>query len=190
MASQEITELIRRWGRGDTKAADHLFPMIYDELRRMARQYLRAEGPGHTLQPTALVHELYLKLARLGIDVQDRRHFYAIAARQMRHLLIDRARAARAEKRGGALARVDSAKIASPDGAAFEALALDEAITALEGLDARVAKVVELRYFAGLAEAEAAEALNISVATLKRDWQFAQTWLRARLRTKGRHDDK
>src|ERR1700693_4141263 len=115
MASQEITELIRRWGRGDTKAADHLFPMIYDELRRMARQYLRAERPGHTLQPTALVHELYIKLTRLGIDVQDRRHFYAIAARQMRHLLSDRARAARAEKRGGALARVDSAKIASPD---------------------------------------------------------------------------
>ena len=181
MASHEITELIQQWGKGDKDAADRLFPLIYDELRRMARHYLRAEGPGQILQPTALVHELYLKLARQGMDIHDRTHFYAIAARQMRRLLIDYARSSRAEKRGGGLARADSPQIAAPGGPSFEALALDEALTNLEGLDARVAKVVELRYFAGLGEGEAAEALDISVATLKRDWQFARSWLRAHL---------
>jgi RNA polymerase sigma factor (TIGR02999 family) len=186
MASQEITELIQQWGKGDKKAADRLFPIIYDELRRIARHYLRAEGPGHTLQPTALVHELYLKLGREGVDIHDLTHFYAIAARQMRRLLIDYARASQAEKRGGGRARVDSPQIAAPGGPAFEALALDEALTTLEGLDARVAQVVELRYFAGLSEAEAAKALDISVATLKRDWQFARTWLRAQLSTNSR----
>jgi RNA polymerase sigma factor (TIGR02999 family) len=181
-----ITELIRRWGSGDKDAADRLFPLIYQELRRMARGYLQGEAPGHTLQATAIVHELYLKLLDQELQLQDRGHFYAVAARQMRHLLIDHARAGRAEKRGGKRARADLAPadlamIAAPEGKAFAALALDEALTELEKLDERVAKVVELRYFAGLSEAEAAETMDISVATLKRDWQFAQTWLRSRL---------
>jgi RNA polymerase sigma factor (TIGR02999 family) len=180
----EITELIRRWGSGDKEAADRLFPMIYDELRRMARHYLRAEGPGHALEPTALVHELYLKLTGQGMAVNDRAHFYAIAARQMRRLLIDHARAAGAEKRGGALSRVYSPEIAAPDEAPLDILALDEAIAALEGLDMRVAQVVELRYFAGLRETEAAQALNVSVPTVKRDWRFARTWLRTHLTNK------
>ena len=148
----------------------------------MARSYLRAEGPGHTLQATAVVHELYLKLSKQDMQLQDRGHFYGVAARQMRHLLIDHARAGRAEKRGGERERIDLAVVAAPQGTAFEALALDEALTELEKLDERVARVVELRYFAGLTEAEAAETMNISVATLKRDWQFAQTWLRSRLK--------
>jgi len=187
-SQQEITALVRRWGTGDKDAATRLFPIIYDELRRMARHYLRAEGPGNTLQPTALVHELYLKLSHQETDFQDRRHFYAIAARQMRHLLIDHARAAHAHKRGGARARVDLPEIAAPQGAAFEALALDEALTVLEKLDERVARGVELRYFAGLSEQETAETLGVSVATLKRDWRFAQTWLRAQMSSKNSSD--
>jgi RNA polymerase sigma factor (TIGR02999 family) len=184
MSSQSITELVRLWGEGDRQAGDRLFPLVYDELRRMARQYFRGESPGNTLQPTALVHDLYLKLSSQGMQFQDRNHFYAVAARQMRRLLIDHARAAKAEKRGGALARVELLQdpAASP-GAGFEAVALDEALEVLESLDARVARVVELRYFAGLTEAQAADALGISVATLKRDWGFAQAWLRARLRS-------
>ena len=183
MISPGITELIRLWGQGDRDAADRLFPMVYDELRRIAERYFRAEGPGHTLQPTALVHDLYIKLTRQDTQFRDRRHFYAVAARQMRHLLIDHARAANAAKRGGALARVELLQDpAGPAGAGFEALALHEALEALEKLDARVAAAVELRYFAGLTEKEAAEALDVSVATFKRDWVFAQAWLRARLR--------
>lgn len=182
MTSHDLTQLIRRWGDGDKDAADRLFPLIYDELRHMARGYLGGRGPDRTLQATAVVHELYLKLSAQDLRLNDRNHFYAVAARQMRRLLIDHARAAGAAKRGGDRERVDLALIAAPQGAAFEALMLDEALTELEKLDERVARVVELRYFAGLSEAEAAETMEISVATLKRDWQFAQTWLRARLK--------
>jgi RNA polymerase sigma-70 factor, ECF subfamily len=181
MASEDITELVQRWGRGDQAAADRLFPLIYEELRRMARGYFRGEAPGHTLQPTAVVHELFMKLSGNGLQVQDRQHFYAVAACQMRRLLIDHARSANAEKRGGALARVHPPEIAAQPGMAVDVLALDEALTALEQLDERVARCVELRYFAGLSESEAAAALNVSLATLKRDWQFARAWLRARL---------
>jgi RNA polymerase sigma factor (TIGR02999 family) len=182
MTPPEITELIHRWGEGDQDAGNHLFPLIYEELRRIARQYFRNERPGHTLQPTGLVNELYLKLSKHGMSFQDRSHFYAVAARQMRRLLIDHARANSAEKRGGDAIRTELAQeMATAAAYSFDALAVDEAIEALERLDARIARVVELRYFVGLTEAEAAEALNISVATLKRDWQFAYAWLRARL---------
>jgi len=183
MASQEITELIRLWGQGDREAANRLFPMIYEELRRMAHRYFRREEPQNTLQATALVHDLYLKLSSQGLNFKDRNHFYTLAARQMRRLLIDHARAAKADKRGGEMARVELVQEpAASAGPGFEALALDEALTVLESLDLRVARVVELRYFAGLTEKDAAEALDISVATLKRDWEFAQAWLRVRLR--------
>jgi RNA polymerase sigma factor (TIGR02999 family) len=181
MGSPEITELITKWADGDQHAADRLFPLIYNELRRLAQHYFRDERPGHTLQPTALVHDVYLRLADQGLRFQDRKHFFAVAATQMRRILIDHARAAKSEKRGGGMVRVEL--VQEPAGAApsFEAIALDEALSALEKLDERVARVVELRYFAGLSEAEAAEALDISVATLKRDWTFAQAWLRAHL---------
>jgi len=186
MPSEDITELVRRWGRGDRKAADELFPLVYDELRKMAHRYFRGESPENTLQPTALVHDLFLKLSKNGLDVQDRSHFYAVAARQMRHLLIDHARAARAEKRGGLFDRLSQLQIAAPSSPSFDALALEEALGELEGLDPRIAQGVELRYFAGLTESEAAEVLDISLATLKRDWQFARAWLRARLTTESR----
>jgi len=183
MDSQGITELIRLWGQGHGDAADRLFPMVYDELKRMANQYFNSEAPGHTLQPTALVHDLYLKLSSQDTQFQDRGHFYAVAARQMRRLLIDHARTAKADKRGGALARVELfQEQAGSAGQGFEALALNEALEILEKLDERVARGIELRYFAGLTEKEAAETLGISVATFKRDWEFAQAWLRARLR--------
>jgi len=182
MASQGITELVRRWGEGDREVADRLFPMIYGELRRLAHHYFRSERDGHTLQPTDLVHDVYLKLAPQGMEFQDRNHFFAVAANQMRRMLIDHARAAQAEKRGGGRVRVELLQEpAAPAGASFDALVLDEALTLLEKLDERVARVVELRYFAGLSEAEVAETLGISVATLKRDWTFAQAWLRSRL---------
>ena len=147
----------------------------------MAAGYFRGEAPGHTLQPTAVVHELFLKLSGNGLRVQDRQHFYAIAARQMRRLLIEHARAANARKRGGHLARVHPADLAGPPGLVSDILELNDALTALEKLDERIARGVELRYFGGLTEEEAAEVLNISVATLKRDWQFARAWLRSRL---------
>ena len=151
MGSQGISELIRLWGQGDRDAADQLFPMVYNELKRMAEQYFRGEAPGHTLQPTALVHDLYLKLSSQDTQFQDRGHFYAVAARQMRRLLIDHARTAKAEKRGGDLTRV--ALLQEPAGSAgagFEALALNEALDILEKLDPRVACGIELRYFCGL----------------------------------------
>jgi RNA polymerase sigma-70 factor (ECF subfamily) len=176
-----ITDLMRRWGEGDQDAAEHLFPMIYKELRRLAHHYFRSERAGHTLQPTALVHDLYLKLAGHGMKFQDRKHFFAVAANQMRRMLIDHARAAKAEKRGGGHVRVELIQDPASAASSFDAVALDEALTSLEKLDERVARVVELRYFAGLTEPEAAEALDISVETLKRDWVFAQAWLRAHL---------
>jgi RNA polymerase sigma factor (TIGR02999 family) len=183
MGFQGITELLQLWRQGDGDVAARLFPLVNDELRRIAAGYFRDENPGHTLQPTALVHDLYLKLSTRSIQFKDRRHFYAIAARQMRHLLIDHARAAKAGKRGGARARVELLQEhGGPAGAGFDALALHEALEVLEGLDSRVASGVELRYFAGLTETEAAEALDISLATFKRDWEFAQAWLKVRLR--------
>lgn len=182
MGSQNITELIAKWADGDQGLADRLFPIIYNELRRLAQHYFRDERPGHTLQPTALVHDVYLRLADQGLRFQDRKHFFAVAATQMRRLLIDHARAAKSEKRGGGLVRVELVQEPQgPPALSFDAIALDEALSALEKLDARIARVVELRYFAGLSEAEAADALDISVATLKRDWTFAQAWLRAHL---------
>lgn len=182
MGSQNITELIAKWADGDQGAADRLFPIIYNELRRLAQHYFRDERPGHTLQPTALVHDVYLRLADQGLRFQDRKHFFAVAATQMRRLLIDHARAAKSEKRGGGLVRVELVQEPQgPPALSFDAIALDEALSALEKLDARIARVVELRYFAELSEAEAADALDISVATLKRDWTFAQAWLRAHL---------
>jgi RNA polymerase sigma factor (TIGR02999 family) len=181
MASGDITELVLRWGQGDPAAANRLFQLVYEELRRMAGGYFRGEAPGHTLQPTAVVHELFLKLSGKDLRVQDRQHFYAVAARQMRRLLIEHARSANAGKRGGHLLRVHPPDLEGQRGLPSDVLELDEALTALEKLDARIARVVELRYFAGLTEKEAAELLNISVATLKRDWQFARAWLRSRL---------
>jgi RNA polymerase sigma-70 factor, ECF subfamily len=178
--TESLTVLLRAWNEGSQEAADEIITIVYNELRRLAAHYLQTERPDHTLQPTALVHELYLKLcAGEPIDWQGRGHFLAVAARQLRHLIIDYARTQRAQKRGGAFGKIslDDAPdvgVVPMDGRVLE---LDDALTRLDQLDTRAAKVVELRYFGGLTEREIAEALDISVATVKRDWAFARAWL-------------
>jgi RNA polymerase sigma factor (TIGR02999 family) len=159
-------------------AAEDVAPIVYDELRRVAAAYMRRERPGQTLQATALVHEAYLRLARVGTPWNDRRHFVGIAARSMRQILVERARARGAQKRWGALNRVsitDSLALASDPESMLPAL--DEAIDRLEQIDPEQAKIIELRYFAGMSVDEAAEAMGISPATLKRRWSLARAWL-------------
>jgi len=158
--------------------ADDLMPVVYNELRRLAAGYLRGERPGQTLQATALVHEAYLRLAGAGRPWTDRNHFLGIAARSMRQILVDRARARGAQKRWGGMARVsltDSLVSGVNDDAMLPAL--DEALSRLEELDPEQARIVELRYFAGLGVEEAASALGMSPATLKRRWALARAWL-------------
>ena len=158
--------------------ADALAPMVYDELRRLAAAFMRRERPGQTLQPTALVHEAYIRLAKAGTPWHDKRHFVGIAARSMRQILVERARARGAQKRWAGLNRVsmsDSLAVAAdPEGMLP---ALDEALTRLEAIDAEQAKIVELRFFAGLSVEEAAEAMDMSPATLKRRFSLARAWL-------------
>jgi RNA polymerase sigma factor (TIGR02999 family) len=174
-----ITALLDRWRSGDNQAANQLMELVYGELHRIAAREMRREHGEHTLQTTALVHEAYLRICRSEpIEWKDRAHFYAVAARQLRRVLVDHARRRLSEKRGGggvklSLWESDSATV----GVDERLLAVDEALARLESLDPRAAKVVEMRFFGGLGEAEAAEALQISVATLKRDWDFAKTWL-------------
>jgi len=158
--------------------AEELAPLVYDELRRIAAHYIRGERPGQTLQATALVHEAYLRLANAGAPWHDKRHFVGIAARSMRQILVERARARGAQKRWAGLDRVtltDALALAAPDAAMLPAL--DEALTRLEAIDPQQARLVELRYFAGLSIEEAADALAISPATLKRRWALARAWL-------------
>jgi RNA polymerase sigma factor (TIGR02999 family) len=163
---------------GDTPGAAELAPLVYDELRRVAAAYMRRERPGQTLQATALVHEAYLRLADAGTPWNDRRHFVGIAARSMRQILVERARARGAQKRWGALNRVSiSESLALAADPETMLPALDEAIDKLEQIDAEQAKIVELRYFAGMSVEEAADAMGISPATLKRRWALARAWL-------------
>src|SRR6184192_3948592 len=162
----------------DTPDADALAPLVYDELRRLAAAYMRRERPGQTLQPTALVHEVYMRLAGAGTPWNDERHFVGIAARSMRQILVERARARGAQKRWAGLDRVSLSE--SLVGARAEDAmlpALDEGLERLEHLDPQQAKIIELRYFVGLSVEEAADALGISPATLKRRWLLARAWL-------------
>jgi RNA polymerase sigma factor (TIGR02999 family) len=158
--------------------AEALAPLVYDELRRLAAAFMRRERPGQTLQPTALVHEAYMRLANAGTPWHDKRHFVGIAARSMRQILVERARARGAQKRWAGLNRVslsDSLAVAADPETMLPAL--DEALTRLEQIDAEQARIVELRYFAGLTIEETADALGISPATLKRRWSLARAWL-------------
>jgi len=158
--------------------AQELAPQVYDELRRLAAAYMRRERPGQTLQATALVHEVYLRLAGAGTPWTDKRHFVGIAARSMRQILVERARARGAQKRWGGLNRVtmtDALAVAADAEGMLPAL--DEALTRLEQVDAEQARIVELRYFAGLSIEETADALGMSPATLKRRWALARAWL-------------
>jgi len=158
--------------------AEDVAPLVYNELRRVAAAYMRRERPGQTLQATALVHEAYLRLADAGTPWTDRRHFVGIAARSMRQILVERARARGAQKRWGALNRVsitDSLQLAADPESMLPSL--DEAIDRLEQIDPEQAKIVELRYFAGMSVEEAADAMGMSPATLKRRWSLARAWL-------------
>ena len=185
-----ITELLHAWERGDARAPDALARLVYAELRRRAARALRREGEGHTLQPTALVHEAWLRLdGQHDARWESRAQFFAVAAQMMRRVLVDHARTRRALKRGGApvqvtLGEVDRAAGASAAPGAVEAvdlLALDDALARLAALDPRKARLVELRYFAGLSIPECAEALGISQATVGREWAVARIWLRREL---------
>jgi RNA polymerase sigma factor (TIGR02999 family) len=177
-----ISGLLRAWAKGDLGARDNLLPLVYLELRRCAAGYLRRERPDHTLQPTALVHETYLRLARQDrITWQNRAQFFGIAAQMMRRILVDHARERQAAKRpGGALRVALSDRIAArePD---CEILLLDEALQELTLLDPRQGQIVEMRYFAGMSEREVAEVLSMSRSTVTREWQTARAWLYRRM---------
>ena len=181
---QEITRLLADWGRGDRAALDELLPLVQAELRRIASRQMSRERQGHTLQPTALVNEAYLKLAgREGFEWRDRAHFFAVCAQVMRHILIDYARTHARDKRGGGAVHVpvDEAAV-SAAGQAAELVALDEALRALEEVDPQKGRIIELRYFGGLSVEEVAEILKISPATVGREWRRAKAWLYRELR--------
>jgi RNA polymerase sigma factor (TIGR02999 family) len=182
-SSAEVTGLLKAWRGGDQAALDRLTAVVHAELHRIARRYMRNERPGNTLQATALVNEVYLRLVDVkSVEWQHRAQFFAISAQIMRHILVDAARARRSHKRGGDLAKVslDHAPLVSPEPGA-DILALDEALTAFSQIAPRQAKVVELRYFGGLSEEETAEVLKTSTRTIRRDWQFARAWLQREL---------
>lgn len=186
-SGRDVTALLQRWEQGDARAADELLPLVYAELRRQARAFLRRERVGHTLQPTALVHEAYLRLVRQReVGWAGRAHFHAIAAQAMRRILIDHGRQRHAAKRGGgAPERVTLEGLAAPSAAAdvdVDVDALHDALARLELLDARQARIVELRFLTGRSVEETAALLGISVATVKRDWATARLWLLRELR--------
>jgi RNA polymerase sigma factor (TIGR02999 family) len=184
----EVTSLLLDWRGGDVAALERLIPLVYDELRRVARAHLRREPADRTLQTTALVHEAYLRLVNLKeLTLHDRTHFFAVAARLMRQILVDHARRKRAGKRGGGVAAVSLADAPlGADRASVDLLALDEALDKLRVFDARQCEVVELRFFAGLTVEEVAEALAISRATAEREWAMAKAWLYDRLSARPR----
>jgi RNA polymerase sigma factor (TIGR02999 family) len=177
--SGEVTKLLRAWGSGDRDALDRLTPRVYDELRRMSRKYMRNERVGHTLQATALVNDVYVRLVDVGsVDWKDRAHFFAVCAQMMRRILIDSARARNAGRRGGGAVKIDveDVCVGAPDRDA-STIALDDALSALASLDPRKVQVIELRYFGGLSVEETAEILKISPQSVMRDWKLAKAWL-------------
>jgi RNA polymerase sigma factor (TIGR02999 family) len=176
---KDITKLLIDWRNGDKEALDRLMPLVYEQLRRMANNYMRNERKGHTLQTSALVNEAYLRLVdHENIDWQNRAHFFGVAAQAMRRILVDHARSRSYLKRGGAAKQVslDEAATLAEDRAG-ELIALDEALKELAKMDPRKSSVVELRYFGGLSLEETAEALEISIPTVTRDWNTAKAWL-------------
>jgi RNA polymerase sigma-70 factor, ECF subfamily len=180
---ESVTQLLAQWKAGDQEALRELIPLVYDELHRLAHYYLRAERAGHTLQSTALVHEAYLRLVGQNPPAtENRAHFVAIAARLMRQVLVDYARSRRAAKRGPEhLVELEETMELSPK-TPVDVVALDDALTELSRRDAQQVKIVELRFFGGLTIEEAAEVLEISPATVKRDWTMAKAWLTREVR--------
>ncbi len=183
MTPARVTQLLQQVSGGDARAVDELTPLVYQELKRIAGGQLRRERPGHTLQATALVHEAYLKLVdQHETSWQNRAHFFGVAAQLMRRILLDYAKGRRRQKRGGGLARetLDEGLALSTDRTS-ELIEIDEALTRLEKLDPRQAKIVELRFFGGLSVEETAEAMGISSPTVKREWAMARAWLHREL---------
>jgi RNA polymerase sigma factor (TIGR02999 family) len=178
-SEHDITGLLHAWRRGDERALEKLTPQVYRELHRAAKRCMNDERQGHILQTTALINELYLRLAEMqGLEWQNRAHFFALCARQMRRILTDEARARQSHKRGGGAEQLslDAVAIVSPEKHA-EVLAVDDALKALAKVDARKSQVVELRFFGGLSVEETAEVLKISPETVTRDWRLAKAWL-------------
>lgn len=186
----DVTLLLEKLASGDQRAADLLFPALYDELRRLADAQLKQERPGHTLQTTALVNEVYLKLVGQNeAKWQNRSHFFAVASQAMRRILVNHALHRKRQKRGGGRRRVELDEGAAVVGETdLDLVALDEALTRLSHEDQRKAKVVELRYFAGMSVEDVAEHLGVATATVKRDWSLAKTWLLREI-SKGGEDD-
>jgi len=183
--SAEITGLLKAWGRGDSAALDRLTPLVYEQLHRMARRYMRNERPGHTLQATALVNEAFLRLVDTrDLDWTDRAHFYAVCARVMRRILVDAARSRASIKRGGQADRAEHTTAINLDDLpspgteiGAQVCALDEALNTLAQIDPRRAEVVELRFFGGLTVEETGQVLHVSPQTVMRDWRLARAWL-------------
>ena len=175
----EVTELLRRWSGGDVAARESLVPLVYDELRRLARYYLASQRSDHTLQSTAIVHEAYLRLAgRDNVHWENRSHFFAVAAQLMRRILVDHARKRNAAKRGGAhLTLLVDEAVAPSSQRELDLVALDDALKALAELDKRQSRIVELRFFGGLSIDDTSRILDISPATVKREWSTARAWL-------------
>src|SRR6266480_4572976 len=184
VSQQRVTDLLTRWSEGDDAVLAELTPLVYEELRRLAHRQMGAERPDHTLQTTALVNEAYLRLAdQTNPRWQNRAHFFAVAARAMRQILVSYARTQQAQKRGGGAFKVDlnEAALVSPE-ESREVVELHEALEQLSALDSRKAQIVELKYFGGLNYDEIAEVLKISRITVRRDWEFAKVWLYTELR--------
>ena len=185
--STNVTQLLVAWGKGDQHAFDALMPEVRKELHRLAAHYMAEEPPGHDLQPTALINEAYLRLVDWkNIQWADRAHFFGMAANMMRRVLVDYARSRDRLKRGGEAIQVsftEAANVPIPQSA--DVLALDKALRELEKIDPRKSQIVEMRFFGGLSQEETAEALNVSVATVRRDWSLARAWLARELKKKG-----
>lgn len=177
--SKQVSELLANWNQGNAEAREALMPLVYNELRKLAASHLRRERSDHTLQPTALVHEVYLRLAeQKNVQWQDKSHFFGVAAQLMRRILVDHARSHMADKRGSGLPKASlNEAIAMSRERPAELLALDESLTQLASADPQQGRIVELRVFAGLTIEQTAEVLGISPATVKRDWNLAKAWL-------------
>jgi len=181
----EVTQLLADLCRGKQEVAPQLIPLVYEELRRLARHFMRLEGPGHTLQTTALIHEAYLRLVEQRETTwQNRAHFFAVAAQSMRRILVDHARASQTAKRGGnaEIISLDEEPIGFSQEKSGELIALDEALTRLADLSPRQTQIIELRFFGGLSVEETAEVLQIAPRTVKRDWRVARAWLHREVR--------
>ena len=178
-----VTQLLVAWSNGDETARDELMPLVYQELHRLAHQYMKRESPGHTLQTSALVNEAFVKLVdQEDVHWQNRAHFFGIAAQLMRRILVDHARSRQYLKRGGGAHHVSLEEVAIvSEERAADVVALDDALTSLAAVDARKSQIVELRFFAGLSIEETAEVLKVSPGTVMRDWTFAKAWLRKQI---------